>query len=227
MNFLDVIFFQADVAPQKLALVAYGSVTPYGRLARGILSAQQRLLAIGLEPGQTVGLHVGHPIDHLVFACALYRMKVACASITHDADLYFDHVPFDLVLADTVLPTLSAKQPQAKIVLVDPSWFQDQIQFSVAQRSTGRRQAAPDWISRITCLIEGRAAPVVLKTTARALEGRLLAYCLSAPPNWERMITVSGVQTDSGFIQALSALWLGAQHLPVRSRQCAQPDRHL
>jgi hypothetical protein len=208
MNFVDVIFFQAEIAPDKIALVAHGSLIPYGRFASGILSAQQRLTAIGLTAGQTVGLHVAHPIDHLVLACALYRMKLASATITNAADTYLDRVPFDAILADIVLPTVSKKQPSTKMVLVDPTWFQDKIEFNAAQRTSSQRDAAPDWVSRITCFPENDAAPVV-KTTSRSLEAQLLAYCLSAPPRWDRMVTLAGLQASTGFVQALSALWLG------------------
>jgi hypothetical protein len=79
----------------------------------------------------------------------------------------------------------------------------------VAQRGAARRDAAPDWVSRITCYPNDPNVPTVVKTTARSLEAQLLSYVLSAPPNWERMISVAGLQTDSGFIQALCALWLG------------------
>ena len=209
MNCIDVVFFQAAIAPDKLALVADGSVIPYGRLARGILSAQQRLTAIGLTEGQAVGIHVAHPIDHLVLAGALYRMKVATASITNALDVYLDHVALDMVLSDNILPTLSTKQPASKFVLVDPSWFQDQTSYGVAQRSSSRRDSALDWVSRITCYPDNRNGPAVVKTTSQSLEGQLLSYCLSAPPNWERMISVAGLQSNSGFLQALSALWLG------------------
>jgi hypothetical protein len=182
---------------------------PYGRFARGILSAQQRLTAIGLTAGQTVGLHVAHPIDHLVLACALYRMKVASATIANNTiDSYLEHVPFDAILADTVLPTVSKKQPKSKMVLVDPTWFQDKIEFNVTQRSSSRRDPAPDWISRITCLPDNGAMPVV-KMTSRQLEAQLQTYCLSAPPRWDRMTMLAGLQSGVGFVQALSALWLG------------------
>ena len=49
MNAIDVIFFQAEIAPDKLALVAHGSIIPYNRFVNGILSAQQRLSAIGVQ----------------------------------------------------------------------------------------------------------------------------------------------------------------------------------
>ena len=169
MNFVDVIFFQAEIAPEKLALVAHGSVIPYGRFAQGILSAQQRLSAIGLTEGQTVGVHVVHPIDHLVLICALHRMKVASANITNAVDLYLENVQFDTILADNILPTVSSKQPAAKFVLVAPSWFQDRVTFTVAQR-TGSRRTAADWVTRIACYPKGSAQASVVKTTSRALE---------------------------------------------------------
>jgi hypothetical protein len=190
-------------------MAAPGSAITYGRIAQGIVSAQQRLTAIGLIEGQTVGLHVAHPIEHMVLACALYRMRIASASITKALDGYLDHVPFDAVLSDSILPAVNVKQPAARFVIVDPSWFQDQVTFSMAQRTSSRRDPAPDWVSRITCYPNDSVLPAIVKTTSRSLEAQLLSYNISAPPNWERMILVAGLHTNTGFLQALSALWLG------------------
>ncbi len=209
MNFVDVIFFQAEIAPDRLALVAHGSIIPYGRLAQGILSAQQRLSAIGLTERQTVGVHVVHPIDNLVLICALHRMRVTYANITNALDAYLENVQFDAVLADNILPTVSSKQPSAKFVLVDPSWFRDQVTFTVAQRTGSRRNTGPDWVSRVTCYPKSAAVASVVKTTSLSLEAQLLSYCLSAPPVWDRMISIAGLHTDTGFLQALAALGLG------------------
>src|ERR1700678_1277777 len=151
MNCIDVIFFQAEIAPEKLAIVAQGFVVSYGRLAHGIVSAQRRLVAAGLTEGQTVGLNIAQPIDHFIFACALYRLKIASASFGTQLDAYLDHVPFDAVLSDSVNAAFSTKQPAAKQFLVDPSWFKDQVTFSVAQRTVSPRDPNPDWVCRITC----------------------------------------------------------------------------
>jgi hypothetical protein len=208
MNAVDVIFFQAEIAPDKLALVAHGSIIPYNRFVYGILSAQQRLSAIGVQAGQTVALSIAHPIDHMVFACALYRMKVASASITSAVDTYLDRIPFDMVLSDKILTTVATKQPSAKFLLVDPAWFQDKVELTLNQRTRSRRGAA-DWTARATCYGDRPGIPPVIKTTAQALEEQLMSYCISAPPSWDRMISVAGLQTNTGFIQVLSALWLG------------------
>jgi hypothetical protein len=209
MNCIDVIFFQAEIAPEKLAMVAQGFVVSYGRLARGIVSAQRRLVAAGVTQGQTIGLHIAQPIDHFIFACALYRLKAASASITQHLDAYLDNVPFDAVLLDGANPLVSRKQPAAKLFAVDTSWFKDQVTFSVAERTRSTRYPNPDWVCRVTCLPEESRLPTVAKTTARALEAQLMTYCLSASPDWERMISVIGLNTLPGFLQGLAALWLG------------------
>lgn len=136
-------------------------------------------------------------------------MRVASASIAVDTDTYLDSVPFDVVLSDKVVPAVSTKQPAARIVLIDPAWFKDDAAMDVAQRSHGRRDQPVDWVSRVTCVANGGNAPVVTKTTARALEAQLLTYSLSAPPLWDRMISIAGLQTNAGLLHALSALWLG------------------
>jgi hypothetical protein len=209
VNFVDVLFFQAELAPDKLAIVANASIIPYGRLARGILSAERRLRAIGLTEGQTVGISMDHPIDHLVVACALYRMRVASASITASIDTFFDATPFDAVLSDSVLPTLARKQPRAKLVLLDPSWFQDKSDYTLGDRVGGRRQTDMNWISRVSLTQASGGEPAVVRITANDLEEQILSYRLSEPPLWDRMISIAGLQTNMGFAQAISALWLG------------------
>jgi hypothetical protein len=109
------------------------------------------------------------------------------------------------VLADSINPIVSHKQPAAKLFLVNTSWFQDKVTFSVAERTSSTRDPNPDWVCRATCLDHGE----VIRTTARALEAQLTAYCLAAPPDWERMISVIGLQSLSGLLQGLTALWLG------------------
>lgn len=207
MNFIDVIFFQAEIAPEKMAIVAQGAVLSYGRLAHGIVSAQRRLAAAGLAEGQTVAVNVTHPIDHFVFLCALYRLKIASASVAGQVELYFDNVKFDAVLSDSVNSLFSVKQPAARVILVEPSWFKDQMTFSVAERTRATRDPNPDWVCRVTCFDGG--SPGAVRTTARALEAQLATYCLAVLPNWERMISVLTLNTLVGFLFGLTALWLG------------------
>jgi hypothetical protein len=167
------------------------------------------LSAIGITAGQTVAISVTHPIDHMVFACALYRMKVASASIDAAVDTYLERVRFDVVLSDKILPAVSAKQPSAKFIIVDPSWFQDKVALTLQQRTSASRDGSPDWVARITCSAADSHSPALVETSARTLEEGLMAYCISAPPDWTRMISIAGLHSDSGFVQALSALWLG------------------
>jgi acyl-coenzyme A synthetase/AMP-(fatty) acid ligase len=204
---VDSIFFQAELTPEKLAIVAHGSVLSYGRLAQGIVSAQQRLTAAGVVKGQTIGLHIAHPIDHFVLFCALYRMKTASAPIYAAPDAYLDNLTFDAVLLDSINPAVAQKQPHAKLILVDPAFFQDKVTFSVALRTSSRRDIDP-WVCRITASADTRS-PTIVKTTSPALEAQLISYCLSAAQDWERMISVSGLHTNTGVLLGLSALFLG------------------
>jgi acyl-coenzyme A synthetase/AMP-(fatty) acid ligase len=208
MKCLDVIFFQAELAPEKLAIIAHGHVISYGKLAHGIVSAQRRLAGAGISEGHTVGLNIAHPIDHLILICALYRLRAASASINAALDAYLDHIPFDAVLTDSINPMVSHKQPAAKLFLVDTSWFTSKVTFSVAERTGAKPDPNPDWVCRVTCFPDEARQPVI-KTTSRALEAQLTAYCLAAPPDWERMISVVALHTLAGLLQSLTALWLG------------------
>ena len=208
MNCTDVIFFQAELTPERLAIIAQGPVIPYGRLAHGIVSAQARFAATGLTEGQTVALQIAHPIDHFVVACALFRMKIASVSINAAPDLALDNIKFDAVLTNVINPAVSQKQPAARMLLIDTSWFQDPVTFSVVHRSTASRDTG-DWLCRLSCRSDNGQSATVVKTTARSLEAQILDYNLSAPPDWERMITIVDPTSDRGFLLALSALYQG------------------
>lgn len=207
MNCIDVIFFQAELTPEKIAVVAQGTVISYRRLMHGIISAQRRFTAAGLAAGQTVGLMMSHPIDHMVVACALHRMKITSASISAAPDLYLDRIAFDAVLSDNVTPIVTRKQPGAKLYLVDTSWFQDDTTFSVAERSGASRDN--DWVCRRSCVPDDDRLPPVTDTTASSLEAQLIGQQLCAPADWERMIVVASPWSDSGYLNGLSALYQG------------------
>jgi cyanophycin synthetase len=209
MNCTDVIFFHAEIAPQKLAIIAHGAVCSYGRLAQGILSTQRRLAAAGVAEGQTVALNIAHPIDHFIVACALYRLKATSASISGALDAYLDRVPFDVVLSDNVNPVVSSKQPAAKLFLVDTAMFKDKVAFSVAERASSARDSNLDWICRVNCFPRDPRLPPVVKTTSQTFEAQLVTYCLSAFSEWERMITVAPLQSPAGLLLGLTALLLG------------------
>jgi acyl-coenzyme A synthetase/AMP-(fatty) acid ligase len=208
MKCLDVIFFQAEITPEKLAIVARGHVISYGKLAHGIVSAERRLAAAGVSEGQTVGLNIAHPIDHFILICALYRLRVASASIGTALDVYLDSIKLDMVLADSINPVVSQKQPAAKLFLVDTSWFTDKVTFSVAERNGSRRDPKPDWICRVTCVPDDARQPPIM-TTSRTFEAQLTTYALAAPPDWDRMISIVGFHTLAGLVLGMSALWLG------------------
>jgi acyl-CoA synthetase (AMP-forming)/AMP-acid ligase II len=208
MKCLDVLFFQAELTPEKLAIVAHGHVISYGRLAHGIVSAQRRLAGAGVGQGQTIGLSIAHPIDHLILICALYRLRAASASINTALDAYLDQVRFDAVLADSLNPVVSEKQPTAKLYPVDTSWFTDKVTFSVAERTSATRDPDPDWVCRVTCFPDDPRQPPTM-TTSRAFEAQIANACLAAPPDWERVLSVMGLHTLAGLVQTLSALWLG------------------
>jgi hypothetical protein len=207
VNLVDVVLFQATLSPDTLAMVVQGSVVPYGRLAPGIISAQQRLKAIGLKEGDIVALNIAHPIDHIVFACALYRMRITAACLEPN-DPCFDQLECTAVLSDSANALIGIKQPSARVVIVNATWFQDQAELSVRDRSQSFHDPNPDWICRLS-RDPGAATPTLVKQTARSFEAHIQACCVMAPPHWERMISIIPAQSNAGAAHAMSALYLG------------------
>ncbi len=202
MNPIDAILFQATLAPNTLALVAAASVVPYGRLAQGIISAERRLSAIGLKEGDIVALNIAHPIDHLVFACALYRSRITAVHLRPD-DGAFDHLEMTAILYDSPNAMLAARHPLARVIIVNGSWFQDKVEITIRERSgAAREQAYP---CRIVSDLNG--GTLTLDSDVVAVQTK--ACSLAAPADWARMIVVMPFPSASSLSHAMLALTHG------------------
>ena len=160
MNLIDVITFQAELAPDKLALVAHGSIIPYNRFVHGILSAQQRLLAIGVQCRSNRGA-LDHASDRSYGICLCALSHEGCVSIDHvfrgrlSGSCSIRHGSLG---QDSSPPLLSSSRPP-DFFWSSQAWFQDKIDFNVGQARTSSRREALDWVARVICYPERPGFP--------------------------------------------------------------------
>ncbi len=84
MNIADPLRQRAQLHPDKIALIKLGGVgVSYGELERTVDAIAQRMLDLGLRPGQTVMVAFSPPYMFLVLALAAARIGVASATPGH------------------------------------------------------------------------------------------------------------------------------------------------
>ncbi len=84
MNITDPLRQQAQLHPARIAVIRLGGFEAgYGDLDRTIDVLAQRLLDLGLRPGQTAMIGITAPYMYLALALALARIGVASATTNH------------------------------------------------------------------------------------------------------------------------------------------------
>lgn len=207
MQLIDVILFQAQLNPAALSLVGAGSVITYGRMAQGILSAGRRLAAIGLKSGDVIGVSIAHPIDRLVLELSLARLGITTASLQGEIRAPLDRVAFTAIVSDRPSAMISKERLPVRQIIIDPSWFQDAVELSVAERQLPS-EVAPDWVCRLDAE-SFTADDRPLEVSARALELQVQACTFVAPCEWSRLVTTLPPSSMAGYRHALGALTNG------------------
>jgi hypothetical protein len=206
MNFVDMILFHAVHSPEKIALAADQAALTYGQLAHGIISAQRKIETLGLEPGTIAGVHIAHPIDHMVLSCALHHAGIGSLPIDGLAHSKVEVPQLAMVLTDRILPPDLVKRFGATILLFDPSWFNEQTEAGLGHRVEDTSRGAR--IARAFVDPDDPRGQLV-QLTAAQFDAQLSNYYLAALPKWDRMVTTLGVGSNSGYLLAAMALWLG------------------
>ncbi len=206
MNFVDMILFNAVHSPEKIALAADHAALSYGQLAHGILAAQRKLESLGLERGGIAGVHIAHPIDHMVLTCALYRAGIGSVPIETLVQSKAEAPQLALILTDRILPPDMVKRFGATILLFDPSWFKEQTEAGLGPRALDPTKG--EWIARGFVDPDCTRGQLV-QLTAAQIEAQLGHYYLAAHPRWDRMVTTLGLSGNPGYLLPLLALWLG------------------
>jgi acyl-CoA synthetase (AMP-forming)/AMP-acid ligase II len=120
MNIVDFILFQCRQNPPALAIGAPGTslaTISYARLERFIHNIARRALAVGLQRGNVVALHVQDQIFHAALMFGLARVGIVTLSIS-DMNIP-SALRVDAVLTDAALGGLPRG---ATALLVDLSW---------------------------------------------------------------------------------------------------------
>ncbi|HUZ73378.1 MAG TPA: long-chain fatty acid--CoA ligase [Stellaceae bacterium] len=210
MDFVELVFFHATILPEKAAIVLRDRGVNYAKLADAVRTGESRLRALGLKPGELVGIGTENPIRHLTLVMALYRAGMPSVSLRHGFDLSRSGLRLAAVLRDeAAAPTAGARD-----VALDEGWF------------SGSPVAAPvaagfpsgDALCRVSLSSGTTGFPKAVAFTVDDIEARLRTYILRAANTaWDRLICLPGLTTNFGFSFALVALAQGKSLLAAAS----------
>ena len=215
MRLTDTILFQAGLDPERFALVGPGTVVPYGRVAQGLLSAERRLRSAGFVPGDRIFLTVANPLDHIVLSLALHRSRITSV---HLDEAVSGDAKITAILTDGPNVSLGIRYPNARMVMLDPTWFQDDDAVLLSERFSSKRES--------TFTYEVTTAGEI---TSAELESQIDACLLAAPAEWERLVCLHEPHTAAARRQIFMALTLGRTICfagPDNARQLASAYRH-
>ncbi len=200
---VDMVFFHADVTPEKPAIITGGSgIYSYAMLRQAILSVEKRLRQTGLKAGDCVAIRAWESAPQMALICALARLGIASVSIDEDQLGLLDGMVVDLLLT-----TQPVTPSSVKAIVLDDSWFKDTTDDAAVHRAPPPDDTA---ICRYVLSSGTTGQPKIIGLSFGAVKERLITYALrTSTPSWDRLVCIPGLSTNYGFSFAITALWLG------------------
>jgi acyl-coenzyme A synthetase/AMP-(fatty) acid ligase len=203
-SFVDLIFLHARIRPERPAIVLGDRVVTYDMMAQGVLRVEDRLRAVGLAPGDLVGIAVDSPVRHMIVAAALYRLGHPSLSVRQIADV----LPLDLPIRAFLHGPNEQIHIGQRQIFVDDEWFAGERRPLPVASSTGFSD------DRAICRIElssgttGRRKAVShsVDSLHKWVVNYFAALGLAA---WERLLSLPGLNSSWGFTLAAHALFAG------------------
>jgi acyl-CoA synthetase (AMP-forming)/AMP-acid ligase II len=196
MNVTDPLFHLAAIQPDRPALVRLGgAATSFAMLAQRIDACARRARALGLLPGQIVGLRQSWPGDDglgLIVSLGLARAGVATADVA---------LPARHLAAFFPRPGLQIP-PGVRQLPLDPSWFDDPGTDPLPAEDHAAR------LFRIVGTSGSTGQPRFCPLTHATMMARLAAAGAVGGAAWQPVVLCGGLPLDGVFGQrhALSTL---------------------
>lgn len=203
IDLVDMIFFHADAAPEKPAVITGDAILTYAMLRRGILSAEKRLRQHGLQAGACVALSGMAAIGHVTLICALHRAAIASVSVD-DPQLSLR----DDLVVDAHLTPAPGSQASVRTIAVDDSWFTDSnVDLGGAAAACAHDDGG---LCRFILSSGTTGRAKIIGLSFGAVRERLISYAVRvSTPSWDRVVCMPGLSTNYGYSFAITTLWLG------------------
>jgi len=124
MNLADPLGYAAAEYPNGVAVEYRNLRLTYRRMCHDVEQIARRLHAIGVQPGEVVGVHVGQSLAHWVVLLALMRLGTVSVSLTNAYRREIQRLPELARIVATKGTELELPRPIA-IAHMDRSWLTD------------------------------------------------------------------------------------------------------
>lgn len=201
MTFVELILFHGRIHPQKPAMILPDRIVTFGMLRQGILSAEERIAAAGLESGQLAAIVIDSPTKHLALACALFHAGIASISIARATSAEAVGVKIDAVLHDGKI----AFAPGLRQIFVGDDWLMPGAQTSSAARPA--RPFGAEDVCRVVLTSGATGRPKPIAHTLRSLSRKLnLNLVMLDGGAFDRMLCLPPPTGQWGFTMSIRAL---------------------
>ncbi len=193
-----LIAFQAQIEPNRPAIVSGDSIVSYGMLEQGTRAIVHRIAGFGLPRGSLVALSIESPGRHLAVSLALERCGLVAAAFAPDT-LHSALPPPSLVLTDK--PVLMPDGRQS--VVVDESWFGVIPPAGTMQPDPGPGDDYRVFLGHDT---QGAPQPLVYTQASAAERVAEITSALDMIGAYTRVLQMFGVVAAGGYMGTLAAL---------------------
>ncbi len=203
VSFADLIFHHALSVPAKPAIILADRVVTYDMMAQGILHVEDRIRALGLEPGSLVCISIESPIRTMVLAGALFRLAHPVI-IARPDDCLALRLPVGAFLHEAGVSLI----PGHRQAVVDDTWFAGERRAQAASPPRGFAHGRDICCVALSSGTTGRSKAISL--TVDAFQEWVLNYfSVIGLGAWERLLLLIGPTTNWGFSMAAHALFAG------------------
>ncbi len=193
-----LIAFQAQIEPNKPAIVSGESIVTYGMLEMGTRAVAHRIAGFGLPRGSIVTLSIEAPGRNLAVSLALERCGLVGAAFASQT-MYAALPPAALVLTDKPFLMPDGKQS----VVVDDSWFGAIPPGGAAVPEPGSEDDYRIFLSSGTT---GVPKPIVYTQACAAERVVEITTALEMIGAFDRVLQLFGVVAAGGYMGTLAAL---------------------
>lgn len=176
----------------------------FGMLAEGIANVEQRVLAIGLQPGDLVAVHVSNQIRDIILSAALHRRGMISVSIDSPAVLQASGLRPACVLSDIE----GVEKEEASAIMLEDEWFYGAAQ--VDQTDSSYEQFSADQVCRIILSSGTTGTPRPIAYNKIILEQRLRTrIAMSSASGSDKALVLPTLASQIGWTGALTSLLCG------------------
>lgn len=199
-NWFDHILFHMRAQPETPAMAMEDRAVTYGMLKDAVARCARRIADVNLDRQGPVAVLIRNPIRHLTVCLALFRLGIQAVSLEHKQS-GIRRRKFSVVLGDR--EAAGAVDADNRLVEVTDEWFAVDLPGSEV---VGTGFTDPAQVCRVSLTSGSTGTPKTVEHSVADFGVRIVGFI---DVNWERVLCLPGLSSNSGFKTCCAALATG------------------